>query len=324
LKKECYEISLSDGTKIRASFDHRFLIKNAWETYKWITTEEIYKKFRVGKHNGNRWFRRGLPVWEDINEYDIGYLAGMFDGEGCLHQHGHKKDKRWGKWSCSLAITQSLNNIFERTKRLLEKYNFKYSVFIDKKKNVGRILIRGGIGEYLRFLGTVKPEKLSKLEIEKLGSIKIYDDKREKTKIISIKPIGKQTVYGLGTTSKTYIAEGFFCHNTNRRHDLPFIRTRCLKWGIEFPLYKELFVNDCYDIVKAKLRLHRNRMENACEFLKIPSKKHRLDAEMWQKAKLGDKKALIYVWEHNKEDVLSLKSLYEKLREFGASRQTSI
>lgn len=110
----------------------------------------------------------------------------------------------------------------------------------------------------------------------------------------------------------------------DRRHDIPFLRTRCLKWGVDFPMYRDVFVTDVYDIVKAKLRLHRNRMENACDFLGIPSKDHRLDAGMWQKAKLGDKASLDYVWEHNLEDVISLKELYDRMQQFSASRKTSI
>ena len=110
----------------------------------------------------------------------------------------------------------------------------------------------------------------------------------------------------------------------DRRHDLPFLRTRCLKWHLDFPMYRDIYVTDVYDIVKAKLRLHRNRMENACEFLGIPAKEHRLDAEMWQKAKLGVKEALDYVWKHNYEDVVSLKKLHETLERFSASRKISI
>lgn len=110
----------------------------------------------------------------------------------------------------------------------------------------------------------------------------------------------------------------------DRRHDLPFLRTRSLKWNHNFPMYKDVFVTDCYDIAKNKLRLHRNRLENVCDFLKIPSKIHRLDAEFWQKAKLGDKKSLNYVWEHNKEDVISLKAVYDKLIGFTARRKVSI
>jgi uncharacterized protein YprB with RNaseH-like and TPR domain len=111
---------------------------------------------------------------------------------------------------------------------------------------------------------------------------------------------------------------------TNRRHDLPFLRTRTLKWDVKFPIYKEVSVSDCYDIVKGKLKLHRNRLENVANFLKIPAKGHRLDAEMWQRAKLGDEKALRYVWLHNKEDVITLEAVYNKLKEFSSQAKTSI
>ena len=110
----------------------------------------------------------------------------------------------------------------------------------------------------------------------------------------------------------------------DRRHDLPFLRTRCLKWRVDFPLYRDIFVTDCYDIVKNKLRLHRNRLQNACEFLNIPAKRHPLNPEMWQRAKLGDKKALRYIWLHNKEDAYSLRGVFRILEGFSSSRKASI
>lgn len=110
----------------------------------------------------------------------------------------------------------------------------------------------------------------------------------------------------------------------DRRHDLPFLRTRCLKWHDDFVVYKGLCITDVYDIVKAKLRLHRNRLSNVCDFFGIPAKEHRLDPQIWQKAKLGDKKSLNHIWKHNFEDVVSLRLVYNKLDRFSASRKLSI
>jgi len=110
----------------------------------------------------------------------------------------------------------------------------------------------------------------------------------------------------------------------DRRHDIPFLRTRALKWKENFPMYGEVKLLDAYDIVRNKLSLHRRRLENIATFLKIPSKGHRLDSEMWQKAKLGNEKALDYVWLHNKEDVITLKEVWEIVEKFTASRKTSI
>jgi uncharacterized protein YprB with RNaseH-like and TPR domain len=105
----------------------------------------------------------------------------------------------------------------------------------------------------------------------------------------------------------------YYGKSSRYRHDLPFLRTRCLKWNLPFPLYKSIVVTDCYDIAKAKLKLHRYRLENVADFMGIPSKGHRLDAEIWQRAKLGHKPSLTHVWEHNKEDVITLRDVYYRL-----------
>jgi len=108
------------------------------------------------------------------------------------------------------------------------------------------------------------------------------------------------------------------------RFDIPYLRTRAVYHGIDFPKYKALVVNDLFDIVKKKLKLHRNRLETACEFFSIPCKGHRLDPNVWQRAMAGDKKSLLWILEHNREDVISTEILWKKLREFSNSPNTSI
>ena len=97
------------------------------------------------------------------------------------------------------------------------------------------------------------------------------------------------------------------------RFDLPFIRTKAIEYGLEFPKYAEKIVTDVYTIVKKKLRLHRNRLETACDTFHIPCKTHRLDGKTWRAAGRGDEKALKYILAHNKEDVISLEMLYDKV-----------
>lgn len=110
----------------------------------------------------------------------------------------------------------------------------------------------------------------------------------------------------------------------NYRFDVPFLRTRASKWSVEFPAYKALFVTDMYDVVKSKLRLHSNRLQTVCEFFDIPCKGHRLNPEVWQKAMSGNKKALDFIREHNREDVISLEGLWDKLEPYFCISRTSI
>jgi len=110
----------------------------------------------------------------------------------------------------------------------------------------------------------------------------------------------------------------------DRRHDIPFLRTRSLKWNAPFPLYREVKVADCYDIVRNKLNMNRRRLEGVCQFLGIEAKGHRLDFNKWQQAKLGHVPSLKYVWEHNKEDVISLCEVFNRLKGFVQKTDTTV
>ena len=107
------------------------------------------------------------------------------------------------------------------------------------------------------------------------------------------------------------------------RYDIPFIRTRAERWKLDFPEYRDKWVVDVYDLVKRKLCLHRNRLETACNLLDIPAKGHRLDPDIWQKAQAGDEKSLAWIFEHCKEDVISLEGAYLRLEKYvGKTRQS--
>lgn len=110
----------------------------------------------------------------------------------------------------------------------------------------------------------------------------------------------------------------------NYRFDIPYVRTRAVKWGCDFPKQKELIVNDLYDTVRSKLRLHRNRLQTACDEFDIPSKGHRLDPKKWQMAQAGNKEALDWIYEHNKEDVISTELLWKRLVDYSSHPNTSI
>jgi len=110
----------------------------------------------------------------------------------------------------------------------------------------------------------------------------------------------------------------------DRRHDIPFLRTRAAYYDLEFPLYKELIVNDLWDICKNKLRLHSNRLQAACDFFDIPAKQHKLEPTQWQKAMAGDKKALAFILEHNREDVISTEALWKKIQKYSRNPDTTI
>ena len=51
------------------------------------------------------------------------------------------------------------------------------------------------------------------------------------------------------------------------RFDIPFIKTRCEKWGLDFPAYRDLWQTDVYFIAKSNLLLHSTRLMHVCDLV---------------------------------------------------------
>lgn len=109
--------------------------------------------------------------------------------------------------------------------------------------------------------------------------------------------------------------------------DIPYIRSRCLKWGIDFPVYKSIEHKDIYYMVKRLLKLNRYSLEVATKFLGIKGKNHVMGEE-WMKSLMcgGEKqqKAIAYILDHNRKDVKILKELDYKLKEYDRGMTKSI
>jgi uncharacterized protein YprB with RNaseH-like and TPR domain len=108
------------------------------------------------------------------------------------------------------------------------------------------------------------------------------------------------------------------------RFDIPFLRSRAVFHGINFPIYQEIKHTDLYFIIKHKFNLHSKRLGVVCEFFHIPSKQHSMNSHVWFRAMQGDKKALDYILLHCKEDVTSTEMLWDKVNDFSRITDTSL
>jgi len=110
----------------------------------------------------------------------------------------------------------------------------------------------------------------------------------------------------------------------DRRFDCPFARTRALKHGVEFPLYKDIYVSDTWLMAKNKLKLRSNRLGVISEFFGIAAKEHPLTPDVWMTANAGNQESLDYIWTHNCEDVRSTKKVYDLLKNYVNRNKVSI
>lgn len=109
-----------------------------------------------------------------------------------------------------------------------------------------------------------------------------------------------------------------------RKFDIPFIRTRALIDDLEFPSFGTIVNDDTYYMARYKLKLNSNRLETIARTLFGFSDKSHLDGTIWLSAVRGEKRALNYVLEHNKTDVIELEKVWLKLKDFVGIRNTSI
>lgn len=117
-------------------------------------------------------------------------------------------------------------------------------------------------------------------------------------------------------------------YGVDRKFDLPFLRTRAVKFGLDFPEWKSLWVSDTHPILRNKFKLHSNRLETACNFFGIPCKQHKLNSDVWLEMITGNKKrmsaSLRYIQTHCEEDVRSLEALWLKIAPYTRLAKTSI
>ena len=227
IKLPVYCIQLSDGTSLTASEDHPFLIRRG-QGYDWFTVKQLYSWMYYDQggnthraaQNGQRNkraaipFSRTFPVWETLNSYEAGYLAGFFDGEGSCNQAKKEMRNGWPEHIFALHAYQNENAALQQTLDYLKMLGFPHNCHFRGTERANKhIALLGGRAEKLRFLGSIRPVRLlDKFKAELLGAIKTPID--NSLQIVSIDPLGEREVCGLSTDCGTYISEGFLSHNT--------------------------------------------------------------------------------------------------------------
>lgn len=103
-------------------------------------------------------------------------------------------------------------------------------------------------------------------------------------------------------------------HN-GTRFDLPFIRTRAMKWGL--PRLPDQKIIDPLSIAWRKLRLKSNRLGNISDILGVKDRKTPLDMSVWMEAvQNGSKPAMDLIVEHCEADVKVLAAVLEQVKPY--------
>jgi len=108
------------------------------------------------------------------------------------------------------------------------------------------------------------------------------------------------------------------------RFDVPFLRSRALSLGLDFPIYKSLWQTDTWNIARRKLCISSNRLGKIANLLGVKEQKTPITSEHWIGALMGKGKSLEYILDHCRKDVLILEEVYNRINQFTPKSKTSI
>lgn len=206
-KKECAEVEFADGRFVIATLDHPFVVRYPHKTPGGLSKRYVeVKDLKVGQKVVD--FGR----WYNDNDYDTGYVAGQFDGEGSLVGNS-QQNSNWGH----LTYYQNEGKGMDVIEKIIHDKGFvtgRGKRQRDPKWGVNEYLrINGGWSEWIRFLGTFRPQRLLDGFGDKILWNRSFNGVKD-NEVVKITPIGFREIVTLSTSTHTYVANGFCSHNS--------------------------------------------------------------------------------------------------------------
>lgn len=193
----CVKIVFENEEELIVSENHQILFAYEASKAEWALAKNLKVGQRVPKY---------VSVWEKGNSYEDGWLAGFFDGEGYVNSGGE---------SAGIGASQLPGPVFDYLVNLLKKR--VYENWTVSRKPSGNspthlVYLKKSFGARLRFLGEIQPRRLIKNYLSWLWG-KIFQAESY-TRIKSIEFLGEKEVVTLGTTTKTFLTNGYASHNS--------------------------------------------------------------------------------------------------------------
>lgn len=242
--EKVYEVELENGDTVKTTADHKWLGRHGkMGTLKWVETQNFWVDSRnlkgkriTGSAHEHTYSTvcKLIDVVEKEDSYEAGWLAGMVDADGHVTQQIGRDSRVEGVhcWGFRVGIAQceKYPNICEQIVRLMKKYTGReVTVQLQKGRSIinstcktFQFLANGSNMKKLELLQRTRPNKISKVDINKIGKIRAMYD----VAVRSITPAGEQEIVVMETDTHTFIANGYAMHNCNvlKNGNIPMFR----------------------------------------------------------------------------------------------------
>jgi len=204
-KAELFEVTLKSGKTFHVTKEHRWLTtkarndKQGWLQGNWVETQNLRTDYTYPSK-----IPCFLKVWEEDLTKEAGWLAGMFDGEGCL-----------SKTRVDFSIAQRPGILMNKLENLLATKYDKECIkrVVKKESDCLNLRFTGNQYSKIEFLGKIRPERLiSKFTFDQMGRMEVKSTCLV-DEVVSVKSIGVGLIVKLSTDSSTFILDGYPMHN---------------------------------------------------------------------------------------------------------------
>ena len=211
--RDCYRITLEDGTKIVSSGQHGWVANGTSRgsleypggprtpgygsnTRRWLTTEQLVP----GKSRLVLWAK----PWDErpVDERAAGWLSGVFDGEGWLHDG-------------QLGIAQNDGAVQDEIRRVTDLLGYSLTAWNEQKPGSACKTTRlAGYEVGLRFLAQCRPVRFWSRRDEVWVGRRAGGRYSRPVLVTQVEHLGEMETVALQTSTKTFVAEGFLSHNS--------------------------------------------------------------------------------------------------------------
>lgn len=201
--KESVEIRTSDGKVTTCSDDHRWLARRPGRQPRlaWVESKDLTPDMQL----------LSLGTWDTADTRDGGYLAGLYDGEGCL------TNRTTTGRPTNLLFSQNKGAVMDGFLEAMYRLGLTYS-YVPKtpgSTSTTDTVRVSGLARMMRTIGTLRPERFIARARDLYDGAELHTTRMMEgtPHVVSVTPVGKRKVLAIGTTTRTLVANGYLSHN---------------------------------------------------------------------------------------------------------------
>ncbi len=230
----CLRVVFEDGRELTCTEDHLLLTTRRYNVEKMKQYRSKHTWYEAADLRPGHRVIAPLRTWARDESFEAGWLAGIIDGEGTFGKDERRTISSGAHGAQYLSISQNPGSVLEEMQRVLAGMGINFTLRLpDRNSRVLRAVI-GARRDSIELIGRLRPVRFDARRLWEGASI--YSRRSVNSVAIrSIESIGLAEVVVLGTSTKTFLANGLAVHNcAEKGHDpsrleffKPFLVRRC-------------------------------------------------------------------------------------------------